>query len=669
MRTTDAVLTALQGSTWFSVLDVVDGFFNLPLYPADRGYTAFHTPLGLFKWNVLPQGTAASPQLFQRMMDKWFSAYLWRSVIVWMDDLLVHSTTFEEHLQHLTEVFEVAKRYGIVFNRSKLKVAQRSVRYIGYIFGVDGIRTDPSKLQAVHTLPTPTSVKQVRQFLGFAGFYRRFMPPDYATVIAPLTQLTKKDQPFKWTTQCTHAFNKVKTLLTTTPVLTHPNFALPFHVHCDASGKGIGAVLSQYVDGAYRPIAFCSKRLLPHQLHWAPAQLEAYAVYYSICEKWRYYLTLNKTIVHTDHRNLSWLFKQSQKGMIGRWYAHLCAYDLDIVYVQGKTQVTADPLSRLLYPAKIPPQWAPDPKAKAPPVSSLLATIANGTNHLEPTAIYGQAWHSHPEQMAAFQAMAATLKPEDFNFVTSFLHPSDSTCNLSRSQWATAQRDDEHLGPIYSYLNTTSTSSPQRVPRWVKIAAQSYRLNQGLLQYCAVRKVGEPAAATGWVLAVPNKLRQAVLTECHAANAAGHRGVTKTTLMLRQRYHFQGLRKAVRNFISRCDKCIQAKSARFPKSIPLTPMFAPSPFLAIAIDIYKPGTTLPNGHKYVLTVVDMCTRWVHFVPLKTKFSAEVLLALCHNWFVIHGTPQFILSDRGKEFMGVVSTVCRATGIVQIRTTP
>ena len=170
---------------------------------------------------------------------------------------------------------------------------------------MDGIRTDPSKLQAVHTLPAPKTVKQVRQFLGFAGFYRRFMPPDYATVIAPLTNLTKKDTPFHWTSQCDRAFNKVKTLLTTTPVLTHPDFSLPFHVHCDASGKGIGAVLSQYVNGAYRPIAFCSKRLLSHQLHWVPAQLEAYEVYYLICEKWRYYLTLNKTIVHTDHRNLS----------------------------------------------------------------------------------------------------------------------------------------------------------------------------------------------------------------------------------------------------------------------------------------------------------------------------------------------------------------------------
>ena len=152
------------------------------------------------------------------------------------------------------------------------------------------------------------------------GFYRRFMPPDYATIIVPLTRLTKKDVKFEWCAKCDQAFKRVKTLLTTTPVLVHPDFSLPFHVHCDASGLGIGAVLSQYVDGAYRPIAFCSKRLLPHQQHWAPAQLEAYAVFYAVCIKWRYYLSLNRTIVHTDHRNLTWLFGQNQKGMIGRWH-------------------------------------------------------------------------------------------------------------------------------------------------------------------------------------------------------------------------------------------------------------------------------------------------------------------------------------------------------------
>lgn len=231
MRTLDAVLTALEGRSWFSVLDVVDGFFNLPLYPADRGFTAFHTPIGTYKWNVLPQGTSASPQIFQRTMDRWFSAFLWKSVIVWVDDLLVYSKDFKTHMKHLRQVFSVARKYGLVFNKSKLKLCQREVKYIGYVFGVNGITTDPDKIGAVHDMPKPVSRKQVKSFLGFAGFYRRFMPPSYASTISPLTNLTRPSVPFKWDITCQRAFDRVKLLLTTTPVLVHPDFSLPFAPH------------------------------------------------------------------------------------------------------------------------------------------------------------------------------------------------------------------------------------------------------------------------------------------------------------------------------------------------------------------------------------------------------------------------------------------------------
>ena len=668
MRTLDAVMTAMEGSTWFSVLDIVDGFFNLPLYPADRGFTAFHTPIGVFKWNVLPQGTAASPQIFQRTMDKWFAAYLWKSVIVWMDDLLVHSRSFHEHLRHLEQVLQVAEKYGLVFNKQKLKLCQRSVKYIGYIFGVGGIRADPSKVEDVHNLPAPKTPKQVRQFLGFAGFYRRFMPPNYANIIAPLTNLTKKGVPFEWGEACQKGFERVKLLLTTTPVLTHPDFKLPFHIHCDACGKGVGAVLSQYVDGAYRPIAFCSKRLLPHQVHWAPAQLEAYAIYYAVCIKWRYYLSLNKVIVHTDHRNLSWLFNQAQKGMIGRWYAHLCAYDLDITYVQGRTQVVADPLSRLLRPPTPAPEWA-QPAAPTPMITGMKATLANLQQEPAPFTINGCAAHVRVHEPKSLKAADGTAE-QSFRFLNAFMNTRDMVCTLPRATWAERQRGDPRLGPIYSYLTRTVTTVSLPSPEWVRIAAQSYRVHGGLLQYRSLRQVGHSELSTGWVLAVvPASLQQKVIRECHMDGVLGHHGTTKTILAVRQRYHFKKLRAAVTRFVSKCVTCIRAKAFQLNDATPLSPMFAPDPFNAIAVDLYKPGTTLANGYRYVLTVVDMCTRWVQFVPLKSKYAAEVMLALCHTWFAMHGVPQFILSDRGKEFMGVVTTVCTAAKIKQIRTTP
>ena len=676
MRTLDEVMAALEGCTWFTTIDLVDGFFSLPLYPADRGFTAFHTPLGLFKWEVLPQGTSASPAIFQRMMDRWFSAFLWKNVMVWIDDILVYSKTFEEHLKALRGVFEVLRKYGLVASRRKLVCCMRSVKYLGFIFGVNGIRANPDKLAAVHRIPVPSGRKQVRQFLGFANFYRRFLPPNFSTVIAPLTALTSEKNPFVWDASCQAAFNEVKLLLTSTPVLVHPDFTKPFHIHCDASGKGVGAVLSQFVNGAYRPIAFCSKKLLPHQQHWSPAQLEAYAVYHSVVEKWRYYLVLSKTIIHSDHRNLIWLMQHQHKGMIGRWYTSLTAFDLDISYVSGKSQMVADPLSRLFREVK-GGSYRPESN---PALAGDLSGAATSLSALAHVPSRGYRYHSNPPFGRRgrigggwFSVEGIRALPGNFELVKKrveeqFSAPT-SAKNLSPAVWASHQREDPHLGQIYAWLSAKSTDSDTKVPDKIRAQSRSYRLQGNLLFYRAIREVGVYDPEEGWALAVPHSLRDKVISECHGEGAAGHGGVRKTTLLLRQRYHFKRMRKAVAEFIRRCVGCRRAKSRILSLVTPLTPMVSFSPFNAVAIDLYQPGSLTSEGFRYVLTVVDLCTRWCMFYPLKTKYPAEVIAVFLQQWCHQHGLPQFILSDRGKEFQGVATTVCEVLDVKQIRTTP
>ena len=676
MQTLDEVLTALEGCSWFSTLDLVDGFFSLPLYPADRAFTAFHTPLGLFKWNVLPQGTSASPAIFQRMMDKWFAAFIWKSVIVWIDDILVYSKDFDSHLVALREVFLVLRKYGLVASRKKLRVCMRSVRYLGYIFGVQGIRADPDKLAAVHKIPTPSGRKQVRQFLGFANFYRRFMPPNFSSIIAPLTALTSEKQPFAWTSECAKAFDRVKLLLTSTPVLVHPDFTKPFHIHCDASGKGIGAVLSQYVDGAYRPIAFCSRKLLPHQMHWSPAQLEAYAVYYSVVEKWRYYLALSKTVIHSDHRNLIWLLEHQHKGMIGRWYSALTAFDLDISYVSGSSQLVADPLSRLFKEVK-DGTYQPGSNPRGMLMSANTARLLSLMAHVPFHGSLDQPppWTGRRLSLRAGMAVfpAAVKGPEDMKTMKQWMESqftgSQLCLNLPRSVWAESQREDAYLGPIYDFLSSESTADPKAHPKNVRTRAQSFRLVNGILMYRSIREVGQVSLEEGWVVAVPQTLEGKVIDTFHGDNASGHGGVRKTTLAIRQRFHFKNMRAKVVKALRKCVACRRAKLRIAELDSPLSPMVSSSPFSAISIDIYAPGSVTSDGFKYVLTVVDLCTKWTAFFPLKTKMPAEVLATLCTQWFHVHGLPAFILSDRGKEFLGVVSTVCSVIGVKQIKTTP
>ena len=254
-----------------------------------------------------------------------------------------------------------------------------------------------------------------------------------------------------------------------------------------------------------------------------------------------------------------------------------------------------------------------------------------------------------------------------FEFLNAFMGGKDMACKLPRETWSKEQRKDDQLAPIIHCLEHPDQSSA--LPSWARKAAQSHSMRQGVLHYRSIRRIGAPEQSVAWLVVVPTSLKARILHDNHQDARGGHRGFIKTLLAIRQRYHVNGLRKAVRRMINHCSTCVQAKAHQLNRMTPLSPVFAPDPFNAIAIDLYKPGVLTQSGYRYILTVVDLCTRWVQFFPLRSKFAAEVLLALCHGWFAFHGVPEFILSDNGKEFLGVVATVCQACDIKQVKTTP
>ena len=241
--------------------------------------------------------------------------------------------------------------------------------------------------------------------------------------------------------------------------------------------------------------------------------------------------------------------------------------------------------------------------------------------------------------------------------------------NLPRKVWSSHQQADPRLSKIYSFLSMRSTESINKFSGTVRARAQSYQLVNGVLHYRSIKEVGTYALNEGWLVAVPHSLIHRVIKECHGDNMHGHGGQLKTVLALRQRYHFRGMRKAVRAYLSACVKCKRAKSQLTTSSTPLVPFLSSTPFHCIAVDLFKPGTITAEGFKYVLTVVDLCTKWVAFFPVKTKYPSEVMATLCFSWIHVHGVPSKILSDRGKEFLGCMSTVCTCLGIDHIKTTP
>ena len=282
-------------------------------------------------------------------MNKVFQAHLGKFCLVYLDDILIFSKTEEEHLEHLRQVLDLLREHRFYAKISKCHFFKDELEYLGHIVGRDGIRVDPRKVKAVEDWPIPTDLHKVRSFLGLANYFRKFML-GYATVVAPLTALTRKDATFDWTPRCQRAFEKVKAMLTSAPVLRLPDPSLPYEVICDASITGVGAVLMQ----AGRPVAFESRKLAPAETRYTTTEQELLAVVHAL-KTWRCYLegAPHGVTVVTDHCPLTFFETQAALSRRqARWNEYLSRFTFTWEYRPGRINA-ADPLSR--YPHAEPP--------------------------------------------------------------------------------------------------------------------------------------------------------------------------------------------------------------------------------------------------------------------------------------------------------------------------
>ncbi|KAL0541655.1 hypothetical protein IC582_021709 [Cucumis melo] len=337
----DDLFDQLQGATVFSKIDLRLGYHQLRIKDGDVPKTAFRSRYGHYEFIVMSCGLTNAPAVFMDLMNRVFREFLDTFVIVFIDDILIYSKTEAEHEEHLRIVLQTLRDNKLYAKFSKCEFWLKQVSFLGHVVSKVGVSVDPAKIEAATGWTRPSTVSEVRSFLGLAGYYRRFVE-NFSRIATPLTQLIRKGAPFIWSKACEDSFQNLKQKLVTIPVLTIPDGSGSFVIYSDASKKGLGCVLMQQG----KVVAYASRQLKSHEQNYPTHDLELAAVVFAL-KIWRHYLYGEKIQIFTDHKSLKYFFTQKELNMRQqRWLELVKDYDCEILYHPGKANVVADALSR-----------------------------------------------------------------------------------------------------------------------------------------------------------------------------------------------------------------------------------------------------------------------------------------------------------------------------------
>lgn len=702
------ILDQLGHSKYFSIIDLTSGFHQIRMSSEDAPKTAFSTPSGHYQFQRMPFGLRNAPATFQRLMNTVLMGIQNIRCFVYLDDIVVFADNLENHNKRLVEVFERLSRFNLKIQPDKCEFMRREVMYLGHLITEQGVKPDPAKVKAVSQYPVPTCPKDIKAFLGLAGYYRRFIK-NFSSLSKPLTSLLKKDVNFVWSSKQQDSFEKLKSALCLEPVLQYPDFTKTFYLTTDASNFAIGSVLSQGQPPSDLPIAYASRTLNRAEGNYSTTEKELLAIVWSV-KHFRPYLYGRKFVIMTDHKPLTWLFNVKDPGSrLVRWRLTLEEYDYDIIYKPGKINHNADALSRISIPEISPESNCKEIACSSPFLSAninhviynsfptyseFLKLIKNTVivnNNLEDT---GENLIDSNNDIIIF--LSKDLEQVDDNLRSIFEKYSHLEClrrevievgNIKlfeenkrkifyvfykNNYWDTTQYAD-----IYNILiklqnlivsnNTQTISIPVFGINYDKLKWNQLRI---MIRFI-FKGTNINIKIHHNTLVKPNSEQiKEILIEYHSNPISGHSGFHRTYNRIKSKFKWQNMKNDIKKFIKSCDSCQKNKLVRKKHKQPMEITTTSSnPFEKIFLDIVGPLTQTQNNNRYILTLQDDLTKFSRAFAIPNHESQTIARHFIEKFICIFGIPQIIVTDQGKDFTSdLLKQISKLLKIKQINCT-
>lgn len=674
LKNIDDMYAQLAGDDTYSKLDLLSGFYHAMMEEDSKLFTAFATEWGLFEYNVMPMGLSNSPATFQRLMDIVFKDLVEEGIVlVFIDDILVHSKSAEQHLEHLKKVIEVLSKFNMKVKLKKCELFQRELDFLGFRIVNGSITPSPTKTQVLYKYPKPTTLAQLQGFIGLASYYRRFIQ-GFSKLCSPLYDAVKSipvdhdvtkfwpkwkkkafsPKLFEWNDSCENAFNTLRELLTTSPILIIPDLNKEYILDTDACDYAIGAVLSQEKDGHVLPIEYFSKLLDKNQRNYHISEKELMAIVFSV-DHFKQYLYGSFFTVNTDHQALAQLQRSNKNNpKLQRWFMELRNYNFKILYKQGKKHTNADGLSRWL----LEHEEADDNESIEEIRILSVNKSSSSANQSDLDSDFDHSNDSNderdPDELEDDENSEFESTDEEDTFEPIYMQRYDADISWIKSLVANHQ----HVKPkITEFENETRRKLFSQYDRYqiindvlvrFKEDKNGIMVKQHVLGYQAARRI---------------------IKHMHSTIFNGHLGARKTIANVVDRFYRPGIDQIVYDVIRECKVCQKIKQLPQPAKAELKPIIVTRPLELVTMDLVKMQQKSKRGNVYILVVVDHFTKFVQFYAVKNTSAIETAKKL-YLFICAYGIPEKILSDQGTNFESeLLKYVWDVLDIAKLRTTP